>query len=130
MLIEKCGYNEIAGFKEEAAKENVYIADIQGCQWFKIVEQGRIIGFGGVIIQGDEARFKSDYILKEFRGKQYYFKLWEERFKFCNEKGVKKISAYVTDKALRMFRHKGFKVIWKDNFSGYTIVEKEADIWI
>ncbi len=53
--------------------------DDPGKLWFVAEDEGTLLGFGAVIINGDEAHFCSDYVLPEHRRRGLHGRLVTER---------------------------------------------------
>jgi ribosomal protein S18 acetylase RimI-like enzyme len=53
--------------------------DDPGKLWFVLEDDGRLAGFGGLTLEGDEAHFCSDYVLPEWRRKGLHNRLVAER---------------------------------------------------
>ena len=118
-------YQLISEYADIVKEEGVLLCDYEDSYWLGIFDGDKLVGFGGIFFKDDEARFKSDWINPDYRGSSAYHELWAEKYNICDKRKIKVITAYVNDTALIMFGRKKFKVIFKDIFSGYTIVKKE-----
>lgn len=109
-------YNEVAPFSSLVKKERVTMENPEGATWFvaEDIEENKIVGFACIVISKTRnARFKSDYVLKEYRGNGIYENLFTQRLKYAALRKVKKASAFCTSLSLGCYMKYGFSCISK-----------------
>ena len=106
----------------DAKKEGVLMSHVD--VMFGVFDGNQIMGFGGIVLYTNNAVFKSDYVLPEYRGRGLYRKITEARMDYITQKGIKKVEARCTQNSLPMFVNMGF--VEKHYWPGekVTLVEK------
>lgn len=99
-------------FKSRASKERVTMANPDNAVWFAALHNDEVVGFSclTVDLKRKTARFKSSFVLQEFRGKGIFSVLQKMRLQFCLHLGIKKITAYATPLSLPQHLKDGFQV--------------------
>lgn len=95
---------------KHAIKEHVIIADFDNSIWFSAIKNNKVVGCVCCQFNGDKCRFKSDFVLPEYRSNGIYKALFKQR-SVQVEHLVKEISAYCTPMSIRLYLQNGFKII-------------------
>ena len=108
MLIKVIDFKEIKPFKSIAAKERVTLENPPEAVWFGAYEGEELVGFNCSVIKNGTARYKSDYVLKAYRGKGIYNDLFAFRLAHSANRGVLKATAFCTPMSIGTFMRYGF----------------------
>lgn len=90
-------------------KEGVDIKDDHKTTYLGAFYDNKLVGVVGWRMLGNVLRYKTDFVLKEYRGKGIYSKLWKEREDLCDGKN-RTVTAFCTEKSISMYLSCGFKV--------------------
>jgi len=82
----------------------------------------KLVGMVGWMLIGRVLRYKSDYVLKEHRGKGIYYQLFKAREERCKSRSLV-YTAFCTEYSLPTYLKFGFKP--KHNRNGITFVERK-----
>lgn len=99
-------------FSSLLRKERVAIKkDDNNTNYFVAEDQEKIIAVvGWQQMKNGHFRLKTDYVLKEYRGKKIYSNLWNSRINVILSYGANKLSAYCTDMSLPKYLKEGFRI--------------------
>lgn len=86
----------------------------------------KLVGVCGFAIIGSVLRYKTDGVLKEYRGKGIYSRLFNEREKMCKAIFKKRTTAFCTSKSVGMYLANGF--IGQRARNGITFVTRDEKI--
>jgi GNAT superfamily N-acetyltransferase len=107
---KRCDYEVIKPFKTQCSKERVTLDNPSGSVWIAAFNDDKVIGFVCLVVtKARSARFKSDYVLPEYRGRGIYGRLFALRMALCGRLGVKKATAFCTPLSLPTYVKNGFQ---------------------
>ena len=69
--IQDSKFAEISVYSARGSYEGVSIQASDKTKWYKVVENGKMVGCGGLLMMGGVVRIKGLYIEKDKRGKGY-----------------------------------------------------------
>ena len=69
--VEQSKFQEISVYSARGSYEGVSIQESDKTKWYKVVENGKMVGCGGLLMMGGVVRIKGLYIEKDKRGKGY-----------------------------------------------------------
>lgn len=114
IVIRIANFEEVSSFNNIVKKERVTMDNPNGSVWFlaEDLDNNKIVGFVCIVISKNKnARFKSDYVIKEYRGNGIYEELFKVRLKYAAEQKVKKASAFCTPLSLGCYMKYGFSCV-------------------
>ena len=96
--------------------------DDDGKEWFVAALGGRVVGFAGVLVEGDKATFCSDYVVGGEAERGVRDALMRERVKWAG--GRAKVAAAVVSRLDRKTYEKAGFVAGRETVN-YTVMRKE-----
>lgn len=112
LLIRKVDYNFIKRFSALMKREQVDVKYYPTAKYLGgFIDGVKIAGWVGwqPMKNTDHIRFKTDYVMPDYRRKGIYRRLFDERMVQVLELKPKKLSAYCTEKSLPLFLTYGFE---------------------
>lgn len=94
-------------------------ANPPGTVWFFAFVGGRVIGAVAYVEKDGQARFKSDAVLDEFRGKGVYAALCKKRMEWAEDRCVSRATCFSSADSRRQFLKDGFKELRDNNGIAY-----------
>ena len=114
-------FDDIKKYASQAAKERVSVKHTASTIWIGVFDPD-LVGFGGLIIKGNKARVKGDWIFPANRGKGYGHMMTEFRLAICKKNSkIKIIEAYSLHP--HYYESIGWNAV-RPYAEGVTIVEK------
>ncbi len=113
--LEKIHFCEITCFENPWSCAMLYddIVDNSNTIYIVVVQNGEIIGYGGMWIIFDEAHITNVCILPEFRGNGHAYKLMRELMKLARQNGADSMSLEVrvsNKNAIKLYKKCGFSI--------------------
>jgi hypothetical protein len=108
-MIVKLTQEQIEPFKKMAKAENLIFSE--GTEYYGKIEDTILLGFVGLKEYPRKYMFKTDYVLKPYRGRGVYRELNDYRVKLVNDRGFKPVELYCTASSLPLHLKNGAKVI-------------------
>ena len=94
-MIRRIEFADVQPYASKAAKEGVSVKHTPTTLWFGIYHDDELQGFGGLILKGNKARVKGDFMFPENRGKGYGHELTEYRMDLCRRNArITEMEAY------------------------------------
>ena len=116
-------YSAIEPYVEAAESEGLIFR--KRTEYQGLYVDGELVGFAGILWQGEKATFKSSYILPAERRKGYHELIEDYRYMLAKRRGVKAIEAGCTDMHLPAVLRRGFQITGKTADGIYTKVRLE-----
>ena len=91
---------------------------------YKIIADGKMVGFTGMIWYSRKMRHKNSFIFEEFRRKGYYSECKIIVEQMAHLRGIKILEATTTKMSLPWFINNGYQITKK--YANYTAVTKRA----
>ncbi|RNA67981.1 GNAT family N-acetyltransferase [Alteribacter keqinensis] len=124
IVIKRINYKTALILKNAYKAEGLKLRDFIGMSWLGAYDNTTLIGVVAYRRTKKGIVFKSDIVLKEYRGMGVYRKLFTERLKRIKKikgTGSKRMYAYCTQSSLSLFLEYGF--VKKRTVRRYTYVE-------
>lgn len=100
----------MAAFASRAKAERVTMENPHGSIWFGAFDDtGTVLGFACMVVKGQAARFKSDYVLPEHRGRGIATALMRLRLERCMDLSLTRATAFCTPLSLGIYLKHGFQ---------------------
>lgn len=111
-MIQQIGYVDTEQFHSIAKLEGMagWSKDAQYWGWF---EDGKIVATTSIQLFSNKAKFNNHFVLKEYRGRGIFKKLFSFSIKHVQRNGINKVEAACTDMSLPYYLKNGAKVTRK-----------------
>ncbi len=123
MKLKEISFREVLPLKEAFEKESLKLRKTRATIWLGAYCEGKLAGVCAFRRTKYGIKCKSDLVLKEFRGRGVYRRLFEERLKRVRSMDAEKLYAYCNTNSRPMYETYGFKR--KGRLKRYTYMERK-----
>ena len=111
--VERISFDDVKPFIRLGVKEHVSFENPKGAEWYGIRDEGKLISIFCLVIKGLNARFKSNYTLREYRGQGCLRTFIAFAIRKCIKRNVSTMSVYCTPMSVNSHRRMGARDIWQ-----------------
>ncbi|MCP4749091.1 MAG: GNAT family N-acetyltransferase [Desulfobacteraceae bacterium] len=103
-------FDQVKILGKDIKRDGVTLANPPGAIWIGATDDDKIVGVVCIVINSKTktARYKSDFVLKDYRKRGIYRKLFQLRESFVRMKGVKTATAFCSFMSINCYVKYGF----------------------
>ena len=115
MEVKRIQFNDVEALVKLGKRERVTFANPPGALWWGVFLQEKIVACAALVVKqgkrGLVGRFKSDYVLPEYRGKGVYRAMFQARLEDAVSYGLVEGTAFCTPMSVHQYNKSGFETI-------------------
>lgn len=122
-MIERIEYDDVLPLKSAAHKERVTMENPAGALWYGIKDGEKVVSFYCLVTNKNNARFKSNYTIPEYRRRGYLGEFIDHAKTICREKGIRKMTAFCTPLSIGQHLKHGASIKSERNDIAFIVYE-------